>query len=112
MPAMPNLYGLNLQEAEQALMLAGVLNTSALGYFGTWPITVQWVSADGAIPFIFTANSSITADSSITVDDFLLPFLTNPGTVVNQSIGTGDTAAVNAPVKLTVIQYPMGVSYP
>lgn len=108
MPTMPNLYGLNLQEAEQALTLAGVLNQSALGYFGSWPISVQWTNSqalDG-----FTADGNWTADSVQPVDQGT-PFL-NPGTVIGQSIVAGSSAAVNASVQLTVIQYPMGVSYP
>lgn len=107
MPTMPNLYGLNLQEAQQALQAAGVLNLSALGYFGTSPISVLWTPSQAGISF--TADDSWSADSSIGVDQGT-PFVV-PGTVINQSINPGTAAGVNTPLQLTVIQYPMGVSY-
>jgi hypothetical protein len=90
-PTMPTVTGLELQGAEAALTVAGVLNQPALQYFGAWPITVNWVPAAGHGSF---------GD------------LVRPGLVVAQSIAQGTTTAVNQPVMLQVIQYPLGVSYP
>jgi hypothetical protein len=104
---MPNLYGLNLQEAQDALQIAGVLNTSALGYFGDWPISLQWTPPQAGVSF--TADGSWSADSVLSADQ-VTPLFT-PGTVVNQSIVAGAAVAANAAVMLTLIQYPMGVSY-
>lgn len=70
MPTMPNVVGLNLNAAQSSLQTAGVLVPSSLGYFGTWPITVNWRTAS---PFdIVTAQSpasstNVTANSSVTL---------------------------------------------
>lgn len=108
---MPNLIGLELSEAQATLQAAGVLNPDSLGYFGAWPISVQWVSAD-SVPLFFTADSSVTADSSITVDDYFLSLLTFPGSIVNQSLGAGTSVSQNALLQLTAVQYPISVAYP
>lgn len=111
MPTMPNLFGLDLQMAEQALQNAGVLVQSSIGYFGTWPISVHWVSPSSPQFFSsFTADSFITADSSIPVD--VTAFTPTPGLVINQSLGAGESVAINSPLRLTVIQYPISVVYP
>ena len=81
MPTMPNLVGLNLQEAEQALESAGVINLSTLGYFGVWPITPKWVAGGKG------------------------------GIVQAQSPSSGSQAAVNSSIVLTLGQYTVGVSY-
>ncbi len=82
MPTMPNLVGLNLQEAESALEAAGVINLSTLGYFGVWPITPKWVAGGKG------------------------------GIVQAQSPSSGAHPAVNSSITLTIGQYAVGVSYP
>lgn len=70
MPTMPNVVGLGLSDAQASLQTAGVLVTSSLGYFGTWPITINWQTAS---PFdIVTAQSpasstTVTANSTVTL---------------------------------------------
>lgn len=82
MPTMPSVVGRNLEDATALLEAAGVVNPNAVGYFGAWPITAQWVKSPG--PFFNVTAQSITA---------------------------GATVAVNAPIVLSVIQPPVGVSY-
>lgn len=108
MPTMPNLVGLELSAAQAALQATGVLNLSSIGYFGNWPITVQWVSE--ALASLWTADTSlITADSDITVDTSMALF---PGQVLSQSIQAGNAVSMNAPISLSVIEYPVSVAYP
>lgn len=83
MPTMPNVVGLELTEAETSLETAGVLNLAAIGYFGTWPITVDWIEAE-VEPFFITAQSPA------------------PNTTIGQ----------NSTVTLTVANAPIGVVYP
>lgn len=82
MPTMPNVVGLNLQEAEQTLKAAGVINLSSLGYFGTWPISAKWVPGGKA------------------------------GIVQAQSPASSSQVVANSPIALTLGQYAVGVSYP
>lgn len=83
MPTMPNVVGLELPAAQKALESAGVLVLSSIGYFGTWPITVNWQSS------------------------------TKPAsTVLTQSPSSGATVAANAAITLSAAEFPMGVSYP
>lgn len=82
MPTMPNLVGLNLQEAEATLESAGVINLSTLGYFGVWPITATWVAGAKA------------------------------GIVQAQSPASSSQVVANSPIALTLGQYAVGVSYP
>jgi len=78
---MPNLVGLNLQEAEATLESAGVINLATLGYFGTWPITAKWVSGGKA------------------------------GIVQAQSPASSSQVVANSSIALTLGQYAVGVSY-
>lgn len=110
MPTMPNLIGLELSEAEASMQSAGVLNPSAIGYFGTWPITVLWKSVALAA-LILTADSIlVTADSILTVDEYV--FSLAPGTITAQSILPGAPVLQNAPLQLTVVASPLGQVYP
>jgi beta-lactam-binding protein with PASTA domain len=84
MPTMPNVVGLNIDEATAALETAGVLNTQVLGYFGTWPITVNWEPE---------ANVA-------------------PGIVASQSPAATDTVDENSAVTLTASNLPVAVIYP
>lgn len=84
MPTMPNVVGLNIDEATAALETAGVLNTAGVGYFGTWPITVNWEVESGVAP----------------------------GIVAAQSPAASDTIAENAAVILTTSNLPVAVIYP
>lgn len=81
MPTMPNVVGLNLQEAQLALQQAGVLVPASLSYFSDWPVTAIWRS--GGLP----------------------------GIAQSQSPNSGAQVAVNASVTLTLGQYPMGISF-
>lgn len=83
MPSMPNVVGLQLGTAQATLQSAGVLVPSAIGYFGTWPITVKWQKSS-------------------------YPLLT----VLSQSVNSGNTVAANAPLSLGVAQVAVSVAYP
>lgn len=87
-PFMPNVVGLNLSEATDAMESAGVLNTNLLGYFGTWPITVNWIE-DSNEP------NAVPADIVVAQN----PFFTA-------------TIPVNSPVTLTVSNPIISVAYP
>jgi beta-lactam-binding protein with PASTA domain len=68
---MPNIVGLELEAAQAALTGAGVLNASAIGYFGSWPITVNWqtpaFAADTVLSQSVTAGNQVAANSPITL---------------------------------------------
>ena len=83
MPTMPNLIGMELSETQSVLQSSGVLDANAIGYFGTWPITVTWKS-----------SASVK------------------GTVTAQSPSSGATVAVNPSIALTVSDLPVAVVYP
>lgn len=83
MPTMPNVAGIGLYAAQASLQSAGVLNPDTLGYYGIWPINVQW------------QRSAST-----------------PGTVLSQSPAQGTPIAVNSTVTLGVAEFPTGVVYP
>jgi hypothetical protein len=107
---MPDLFGLGLAEAEDVLEAAGVVVPSAIGYFGTWPISVNWTEPLPANELFFADSNLIDADSPIPVDELVGPPQA-PGIVIDQVPGEGDTVAVNAPILLTVNRFPMGVAY-
>ena len=83
MPTMPNLIGMQLSGTQVALQAASVLNSNSIGYFGTWPIKVNWQ-----------------------------PSASPKGTVTAQSPSSGATVAVNPSINLTVSDLPVGVVYP
>jgi hypothetical protein len=83
MPTMPNVVGLELGTAQAALQAAGVLVLGAIGYFGTYPVSVSWRKS--ASP---------------------------PLTVLSQSINSGNSVAANAALTLGVAQPPMAVVFP
>jgi len=67
---MPNVVGLNLQDAQTSLTNAGILVPSSIGYFGNWPITVNWLS--GTFDVVTAQNPSsgttnIVANSAVTL---------------------------------------------
>lgn len=80
---MPNVVGLEFPAAQLALQAAGVLVPSSIGYFGTYPVSALWQKS--ASP---------------------------PSTVLAQSIASGNTVSANAPVTLSLSQYPIAVVYP
>jgi hypothetical protein len=84
---MPNLAGLNLWEALDVLQKAGILVPSAIGYFGTYPVTVVWQKGT---PLAIA-------------QDFI---------VIAQSIGVGASPGINPPIVLTVWEPPTSVSFP
>lgn len=80
MPTMPNVVGLQIQNALAYMVAAGV-RVVPLGYFQVDPVTMSWVK---------TAQS--------------------PGFIINQSPAFGTSMAPNAPAILTISSYPMAVS--
>lgn len=81
MPTMPYVVGVNFQEAQSLLRIAGVYKPSAIGYFGTDPISADWMSS--TYP---------------------------PGTVLAQSIAAGSVVSVNSTLALYVARFPFGVA--
>lgn len=74
---MPNLVGVLLQEALEQLQWANILVPSAIGYFGTYPVTVTWQAASGTRGFVTaqsiaagTPNVPVNAPIALTVNDF------------------------------------------
>jgi len=89
---MPNVVGLNVTQATAVLIQSGIVpndglvsgsSTPNVGYFATWPVTINWVK-----------NAAVKS-----------------GLVITQSPSSGTTnVALNAAVTLTASNYPMGVS--
>ena len=88
---MPNVVGVNWQQATAALIVAGVVPDNGslpsgtytqLGYFAHWPVTITW------------ANSATA----------------KPGVVTAQSPASSASVALNDPVSLTVASMPFSVS--
>lgn len=79
---MPNIVGMELEQAQGTLQSSGVINPNAIGYFGAWPITVQWENGAGK------------------------------GIVLSQNPASGTPVAANAPITLTCSSFPIGVVYP
>ena len=78
---MPNVIGLEYAAAQLALQTAGVFVPASIGYFGVWPITEVWQRSSQP-----------------------------PSTVLAQSIAAGSQVAANAPITLTLAQFPMSVA--
>jgi beta-lactam-binding protein with PASTA domain len=83
MPTMPNLIGLELSSTQGALQTAGVLVPNSIGYFGTWPITVNWQAS-----------------------------VASKGTVTVQVPASGATVAINPAIVLVVSEFPIASVYP
>lgn len=81
MPTMPNLIGLQYQNALAAMVAAGV-RVLPLGYFQTDPVTVAFLKAGSA----------------------------RPGFVLDQIPSAGTTVSPNAPAVVTVASFAMAVS--
>lgn len=79
MPTMPNVVGLQVQNALAYMVAAGV-RVVPLGYFQTDPVTMNWLK---------TAQ--------------------RPGFVVEQAPAFGTSMQPNAPAVLTVSSYPVSV---
>jgi hypothetical protein len=79
---MPNLIGYDYEDAFLILQQVNIFNPQALGYFGAFPISIIWT------------------------------FGPKPSFVLGQSIAAGLPVATNAPVTLTVAEFPMGVAFP
>ena len=80
MPTMPNLIGLQVQNALAYMVAAGV-RVVPLGYFQTDPVTMSWVK---------TAQL--------------------PGYIIEQTPAFGTVMAANAPAVLVMSSYPMSVA--
>jgi beta-lactam-binding protein with PASTA domain len=80
MPTMPNLIGLQVQNALAYMVAAGV-RVVPLGYFQVDPVTMSWVKTSQL-----------------------------PGYIVEQSPAFGTSMAANAAAVLTISSYPMSVS--
>jgi hypothetical protein len=87
---MPNVVGLNLWEALDALQVAGILVPSKIGYFGTFPVSVDWISQLPPTPVDLA-------------QDFI---------VCAQSVAPGAAATVNQAITLSVYEPPTGVVFP
>lgn len=85
----PNVVGLTVQMAQQSLEAAGALNPTRVGYFGNWPVSINWVQNGTS-----------------------LGTLMNPGIVVAQSPAAGSVIHVNAPIVLTVNEVPVSLATP
>lgn len=75
---MPNVVGLIYEDAQTSLITAGVLVPGSIGYFGTWPITINWIKSTKAVFFV-TAQSpasttTVTPNSSVTLTVSQPPF--------------------------------------
>ena len=90
-PIMPNVIGVDWQQATAALIQAGVVPNNGtlpgstyvnLGYFDVWPVDLNWVAGTGV----------------------------RPGFVVNQSPSNGSAVDPNSTVLLTVANFPFGVA--
>jgi len=80
MPVMPNVVGLQIQNALAYMVAAGV-RVLPLGYFQVDPVTMSWLR---------TAQ--------------------RPGFIVEQTPAFGTSMQANAPALLTISSYPMAVS--
>ena len=109
MPTMPNVVGLNYQEAQDTLQAAGIYQAFPVYAFLQAPqITVAWQSP-APITTGWTADSSLTADDpDLTADSGLSVGVFGPGVVMNQLPASGATVIKGAPLTLTVATYPMG----
>lgn len=87
MPAMPNIVGRDLQDATAMLEDAGVIDLSQIGYFGLWPLNVDWITDTQASP-----NTVIQQDPP--------PF--GPLTDLTTFYSTSDQAALNSDFLYTV----------
>lgn len=81
MPVMPNLLGLPYPAAQVSLQSAGILVLSGVGYFTPSPVTPLWQRSRQP-----------------------------PSTVLAQSIAAGSVTAANAPLTLTLAQFPMSIA--
>src|SRR5271167_4801508 len=79
MPTMPNVVGLQIQNALAYMVAAGV-RVVPLGYFQVDPVTMSWVK---------TAQ--------------------RPGFIIEQTPAFGAVVAPNAPAVLAISSYPMSV---
>ena len=88
---MPNLVGLNIWEAMALLQSVGIFVPSAIGYFGTFPISVQWIPVPvPPSPYDLKQDFIVTA----------------------QSLAAGLRAQVNQAIMLTVYEPAVGVAFP
>ena len=83
MPLMPNVVGMEYQEATQVLTGAGIVVPNRWSIFAVTTITIAWQKS-----------------------------LSEPGLVLAQSPGAGDLVEPNSPTTLDVSQFPIGVVYP
>ena len=90
MPTMPNIVGVNAQQATATLIAAGVIPNDGVllgtqypvvGYFSAWPVSVTWQRSESPA-----------------------------WTVTAQAPSAGAGVAFNSPVSITVAAPPFGVS--
>lgn len=71
MPTMPDVVGLTLADAQASLQTAGVLDLTSLGYFSTWPVTVDWRTSSSPFETVTAqspaSSSTVTENSSVTL---------------------------------------------
>lgn len=80
---MPNCVGLELYTAIALLQMLGIFVPSKIGYFGTFPITVKWVTS-----------------------------MQMPGTILSQVPVYQANATINAPITFVVSEYSVAVAFP
>lgn len=90
-----------------------MLNPAALGFFLPWPIRARWIPRATALGLYTADSSNWSADGEYPTADVDVDALDlEPGTVVEQSVGPGNEIAQNAPLILTMVEFPIGVTYP
>ena len=83
---MPSLVGEEYREALGLLESSGIVNPLLIQYYGSYPVTIDWIAPIKGIP---------------------------AGTVTAQSIYPGTSIqAVNLPITLTVTEFPISVAFP
>lgn len=102
-PNTPSVVGLNYPEAQMALQKAGLYVPASVGYFGTFPISIQWRTsapsgfAFGISAFGVGAFGSLAKAPGIVVDQYPTPTMYSPP---------------NAPIVLGCFEFPFGVAFP
>jgi len=81
--AMPNVVGLDYENALAMLQTDGVIVPSSIGYFGTYPVTAIWQESNQA-----------------------------PGIVLAQQAAAGAAVLPNQSITLTISQFPVAVAFP
>lgn len=99
MPAMIDIVGRDLQDATAMLEEAGIIDLSQIGYFGTWPISVEWETDPSAEPnTVLTQNPGVYGDVSGYTElfDVMTASSLNSTLLSNSGHGAPSTCALTA----------------